>query len=330
MRSGSSGADGCSSSFSHARTRTRSGLSSSSGSSPTASASGRASPSARSRRRRRCSSWSRPATGSSDTSTRKAKRSSWAAASRSSPRARPSSPPPTRPKPVEAAPAEPAGPANATRRAVELASGARHRPRRRSRRTASSPPRTSSGSSPRRRPRRWRPTAPGLFTGISLEGVSLPGAARAAGDRWAAGRGFLESLRSDPEAFRALSSDERCDAYRRHGASIGDGVRLGERTIVVAPRIVLEDGVEIGDDGFVAVRRGVRGRSADELRPAARRAVPQSVRRRQRVLRARRPRGRRRPARSLGDVGCRRSRLRRRRGVHQPLPPRRRSAARCS
>ncbi len=63
--------------------------------------------------------------------------------------------------------------------------------------------------------------------------------------------GFLESLRSDPDSFRALSSDERCHAYRRAGASIGEGVRLGERTIVVAPRIVLEDGVDIGDDGTV-------------------------------------------------------------------------------
>ncbi len=64
-------------------------------------------------------------------------------------------------------------------------------------------------------------------------------------------KSFLESLRSDPDSFRALSSDERYHAYRRAGASIGEGVRLGERTIVVAPRIVLEDGVEIGDDGTV-------------------------------------------------------------------------------
>jgi acetyltransferase-like isoleucine patch superfamily enzyme len=81
--------------------------------------------------------------------------------------------------------------------------------------------------------------------------VSLPRLLEFSQDAGRLDEEFLESLRSDPEAFRALSSDERCDAYRRHGASIGDGVQLGQRTIVIAPRIVLEDGVEIGDDGFV-------------------------------------------------------------------------------
>ena len=93
--------------------------------------------------------------------------------------------------------------------------------------------------------------APELFAGISLDGVSLPAVLGLPDDQGRLDETFLESLRSDPDAFRALTSDERGDAYRRAGASIGDGVRLGERTIVVAPRIVLEDGVEIGDDGFV-------------------------------------------------------------------------------
>ena len=93
--------------------------------------------------------------------------------------------------------------------------------------------------------------APGLFAGISLEGVSLPALLELPETEGQLDESFLESLHCDAEAFRALSSDERCAAYRRHGASIGDGVQLGERTIIIAPRVVLEDGVEIGDDGFV-------------------------------------------------------------------------------
>ncbi len=93
--------------------------------------------------------------------------------------------------------------------------------------------------------------APGLFAGVSLDGVSLPAVLELPETEGRLDEGFLESLRSDPDSFRALSSDERCDEYRRHGASIGEGVRLGERTIVVAPRIVIEDGVDIGDDAIV-------------------------------------------------------------------------------
>jgi acetyltransferase-like isoleucine patch superfamily enzyme len=90
-----------------------------------------------------------------------------------------------------------------------------------------------------------------FFAGISLEGLSLPAVLELPDDAGLLAAGFLESLRADPEAFGTLSSDERVEAYRSAGASIGEGVRLGERTIVVAPRIVLGDGVEIGDDSAV-------------------------------------------------------------------------------
>jgi acetyltransferase-like isoleucine patch superfamily enzyme len=93
--------------------------------------------------------------------------------------------------------------------------------------------------------------APGLFEGISLDGVTLPAVLELREDEGWLDEELLQSLRSHADAFRALSSDERLEEYRRHGASIGEGVSLGERTIVVAPRIVLEDGVEIGGDGFV-------------------------------------------------------------------------------
>ncbi len=147
------------------------------------------------------------------------------------------------------APAEPARPANATRRAVELAEehgidlatiekdGFI---------TAEDVERLVAG-----RAAEEVAAAAGLFQGISLEGVTLPAVLDLPEDEGRLEESFLESLRSDPEAFCALSSDERCDAYRRHGASIGEGVRLGEGTIVVAPRIVLGDEVEIGDGGVV-------------------------------------------------------------------------------
>ena len=151
--------------------------------------------------------------------------------------------------PAKTAPTEPAGPANATRRAVELAEehgidlatiekdGFI---------TAEDVERLVAA-----RAAEEVAAAPGLFAGISLDGVTLPAVLDLPESEGRLDESFLESLRSDPDSFRALSSDERYHAYRRAGASIGENVRLGERTIVVAPRIVLEDGVEIGDDGDV-------------------------------------------------------------------------------
>jgi len=152
-------------------------------------------------------------------------------------------------KPVKTAPAEPAGPANATRRAVELAE--EHgidlaQVEKDGFITAEDVERIVAA-----RAAEAVAATPGLFAGISLEGVSLPALLELPETEGQLDEELLESLRSHPDAFRALSSDERCETYRRHGASIGEGVRLGERTIVIAPRIVLEDGVEIGDDAFV-------------------------------------------------------------------------------
>jgi acetyltransferase-like isoleucine patch superfamily enzyme len=152
-------------------------------------------------------------------------------------------------RPAKAEPAAPAGPANATRRALELAE--EHGIDLASIEkdgfiTAEDVERLVAT-----RAAEEVAAAPGLFAGISLDGVSLPAVLDLPESEGRLDEGFLESLRSDPDSFRALSSDERYHAYRRAGASIGDGVRLGERTVVVAPRIVLEDGVEIGDDGDV-------------------------------------------------------------------------------
>jgi acetyltransferase-like isoleucine patch superfamily enzyme len=57
---------------------------------------------------------------------------------------------------------------------------------------------------------------------------------------------FLDTLRADPDSFRALLADERIRALREHGARIGDGVDLGEGSLISAPRIVIEAGVRLG------------------------------------------------------------------------------------
>jgi len=152
-------------------------------------------------------------------------------------------------RPAQAPAAEPAGPANATRRAVELAE--EHGIDLTSIEkdgfiTAEDVERIVAA-----RAAEQAAAAPGLFQGISLEGVTLPAVLELAEDEGRLDESFLESLRSDPASFGALSSDEKCDAYRRAGASIGEGVLLGEGTIVVAPRIVLGDGVVIADRGSV-------------------------------------------------------------------------------
>ena len=93
-------------------------------------------------------------------------------------------------------------------------------------------------------------TSPAL-AGVSTAGVSLPASFDLDESAGLLDESFLESLRADPDTFRALSSDEKLDAYRRHGAEIGEGVVFGLGTLVVAPRIVISPGVAIGPDGTV-------------------------------------------------------------------------------
>lgn len=92
-----------------------------------------------------------------------------------------------------------------------------------------------------------------VLDGLSMESVTLPAIFSFAKDEGVGvlDQEFLARLRADPATFAALSSDERCEAYRRNGAVIGEGVVLGAGTAIVAPRIVLEDGVEIGAHSVV-------------------------------------------------------------------------------
>jgi acetyltransferase-like isoleucine patch superfamily enzyme len=90
-----------------------------------------------------------------------------------------------------------------------------------------------------------------LLAGVSTDGVSLPASFDVDASVGALEPAFLESLRADPDSFRALASDEKIRALREHGARIGEGVELGEGTLVAAPRVVIEDGVRIGPRGRV-------------------------------------------------------------------------------
>jgi acetyltransferase-like isoleucine patch superfamily enzyme/glycine cleavage system H lipoate-binding protein len=82
------------------------------------------------------------------------------------------------------------------------------------------------------------------LAGVSIDGVSLPSTFDLDESIGALDPSFLAAL--DHDAFRTLSSDEKIAALRGAGAQIGEGVDLGEASLVVAPRIVIEDGVRLG------------------------------------------------------------------------------------
>jgi acetyltransferase-like isoleucine patch superfamily enzyme len=86
---------------------------------------------------------------------------------------------------------------------------------------------------------------------VSTDGVSLPASFGLDQSVGALEAAFLETIRSDPEGFRARSSDDKLRALREHGARVGDGVELGDGTFVAAPRVVLEDGVRLGPGSTV-------------------------------------------------------------------------------
>jgi acetyltransferase-like isoleucine patch superfamily enzyme len=88
------------------------------------------------------------------------------------------------------------------------------------------------------------PAASPALAGVSTESVSLPATFDLDTDRGGLDAGFVESL--EHEAFRALSPEAKVAALREAGAEIGDGVDLGEGSLLVAPRVVIEDGVRLG------------------------------------------------------------------------------------
>lgn len=71
---------------------------------------------------------------------------------------------------------------------------------------------------------------------------------------------FLERLRRDTAAIRALSSETKVDLYRHHGARIGDGVRIEPGAIIIAGHITIGTAVTIGADSSIECDRLQLGR----------------------------------------------------------------------
>ena len=90
------------------------------------------------------------------------------------------------------------------------------------------------------------PTAGPALAGVSTEGVSLPGTFELDSTVGALEPSSYERLVREQDGFRALSSAEKVRTLREYGAVIGDDVELGEGSLVVAPRIAVSDGVQLG------------------------------------------------------------------------------------
>src|SRR5262245_23665557 len=80
----------------------------------------------------------------------------------------------------------------------------------------------------------WKP----VLDGLSTEGLSLPSTFELDEGIGGLDQAFVESVRADPDAFRALAPDEKVARLREHGAEIGEGVELGEGSLVLAPRVL--------------------------------------------------------------------------------------------
>ena len=88
------------------------------------------------------------------------------------------------------------------------------------------------------------PAAGPILAGVSTDGVSLPAVFELDEADGALDPGFLSSL--DHDVFRTLPAADKVASLRAAGARIGEGVELGEGSLVVAARIVIEDGVRLG------------------------------------------------------------------------------------
>ena len=97
------------------------------------------------------------------------------------------------------------------------------------------------------------PVAGVALAGVSTDGVSLPSTLDVEGGE--VDPAFREGL--DHDAFRGLAPAEKVAALRAAGARIGEGVDLGEGSLVVAPRIVIEDGVRLGPRATVVCEEAV-------------------------------------------------------------------------
>jgi len=102
-------------------------------------------------------------------------------------------------------------------------------------------------------PARGSEELPFQLRGIRLNGVTLP-AELSATRTGMLDPGFFAHLSKSAQAFGRLSSAKKCREYANHGALIGTDVVIGECASIIAPRIVLGDGVEIGAHSDVRCR----------------------------------------------------------------------------
>ena len=71
---------------------------------------------------------------------------------------------------------------------------------------------------------------------------------------------FVAMLRSDPEAFRSLSSETKVALYRKNGAAIGERVRMEPGALVLADEIRMGAASIIGADSTIDCNRFALGR----------------------------------------------------------------------
>jgi acetyltransferase-like isoleucine patch superfamily enzyme len=90
------------------------------------------------------------------------------------------------------------------------------------------------------------PAAGPALAGVSTDGVTLPSTFDPDGTAGALEPSYYQRLLSEQDEFRALPSAEKVALLREYGAVVGEDVELGEGSLVVAPRIVLADGVQLG------------------------------------------------------------------------------------
>ncbi|MEW6071304.1 MAG: E3 binding domain-containing protein [Planctomycetota bacterium] len=96
---------------------------------------------------------------------------------------------------------------------------------------------------------------------IRAEDVERAAAARTGGGAadGALAPEFLAHLRSDSAAFAALRAEFKVALYRRHGAIVGPGTRLGANAVLLVERLVLGKDCVLADGVRVEAREFVAG-----------------------------------------------------------------------
>ena len=90
------------------------------------------------------------------------------------------------------------------------------------------------------------PGAGPALAGVSVEGVSLPDTFDSEARDGTLEPESYERLLREQDEFRALAPADKVQRLREYGAVVGDDVELGEGSLIVAPRIVIADGVSLG------------------------------------------------------------------------------------